>query len=396
LPNIKQVNEYLKSDNTTDEIISYFKSGKQKGIRKIRKHISKIDNRVPLYDIYSANLFLIQRDKVYYKVVYWHHRFPNQNLFNYLQLRYLDLTSIFKPDKITTRQIRKLKYALDFLNNFDLKILENTYVQVFYYYANEVGKNITTCTRPSFLPHFYHINPYYTRSEIINMGLNMGLIKSNNEYYDTDKINQLCQLIRKEDINADILLKHQQHIISDNKVGLVQYYTLQGSYFMNQYLRNLVSYNYRNVYLENLIRIMWELINTAPAFDKPYILYRFIKTDAHIRSLKIGDEYIEQGFTSTTRDPFYRSDIFKFGFILIKIKIPANEIGVALCLETLSHFPHEEEILLSPLSRLMIKHCIITLIIIMLIKLKPDMNSLMLVRRKYNSLINLYIHKNYN
>ena len=135
-------------------------------------------------------------------------------------------------------------------------------------------------------------------------------------------------------------------------VGLVQYYTLQGSYFMNQYLRKLTKYEYRNDYLEDNIEKMWRLVLDAPAFDLDYILYRFVSTDDYLKHLGIGDIYQDQGFTSTTRDPFYRNDLYKFGFILIKIKIPKKIKGVGLCLETLSHFPAEEEIILPPMTKL--------------------------------------------
>ena len=96
---------------------------------------------------------------------------------------------------------------------------------------------------------------------------------------------------------------------------------------------------------------MWNLVLSAPEFDKSYTFYRFIKEDSYLSGIKIGDLFTETGFVSTTRDPYYRSDLYKFGFILIKIKIPANRIGVALCLETVSHFPEEQEIIFPPNSK---------------------------------------------
>lgn len=119
---------------------------------------------------------------------------------------------------------------------------------------------------------------------------------------------------------------------------------------MNQYLRNLVDYEYRNELLERVIRSMWELVNDSPAFDKNYTLYRFIHDDSYLKHLNIGDEFIDPSFISTTRDPFYRAETYKFGFILIKIHIPAKQKGVGLCVESYSHFPDEQEIILSPLS----------------------------------------------
>ena len=94
---------------------------------------------------------------------------------------------------------------------------------------------------------------------------------------------------------------------------------------------------------------------SAPAFNKAYIFYRFIDKDDHIKDLKVGDIYIEKGFTSTTRDPFYRSDVYEFGFILVKIRIPKHKKGVGLSLELLSHFPREEEIILPPFAKLRLK-----------------------------------------
>jgi hypothetical protein len=152
------------------------------------------------------------------------------------------------------------------------------------------------------------------------------------------------------DIPSETLLKHQNYMIENNKLGIIQYYSLQGSFFMNEYLRGLTPYKYKNDILEKNILSMWELINKAPEFKKSYILYRFINKDNHLANIKIGQNYITPSFLSTTRDPFYRPEEFKFGFILLKIKIPKNEQGVALCIESISNFPKEQEIILSPLS----------------------------------------------
>jgi hypothetical protein len=78
-------------------------------------------------------------------------------------------------------------------------------------------------------------------------------------------------------------------------------------------------------------------------------LLRLLKQ--HLQNLKIGDIYQDDGFLSTTRDPFYKSEEYQFGFILMKIRIPKNKKGIALCIETVSHFPKEQEILFSPKSK---------------------------------------------
>jgi hypothetical protein len=345
---------------------------------EIRDDISKIDNKIPLYDEYTKNLFLIPREYVYNRVTYQSYRFPNKQLIELLKERKKKIKSKFKKDIhgqlediekwegvsyeslkestedweniIMYREYRKLYLMLTFMNFFNLNILETTYIKVFYYYANEVGKNITVCIKPSFLPHFSHIKPYYTRSELINLALNMELIKESNKYYDQESVMKLCGVIKKNDISANTILEHQKYIIEQNKIGVVQYFSLQGSYFMNQYLRGMSSYEYKNELLENIIESIWDLIYNAPPFDKSYTLYRFVSNDSYLKHLKIGDSYIDPSFISTTRDPFYRSETYKFGFILVKIKIPSGTKGVGLCIESYSLFPEEQEIVLPPLS----------------------------------------------
>jgi hypothetical protein len=88
----------------------------------------------------------------------------------------------------------------------------------------------------------------------------------------------------------------------------------------------------------------------TPAFDNSYEVYRFIDSDEYLNHLKIGDIFTENGFMSTTRDPFYKAETYKFGFILIKIRVPKNIKGISLCLETISHFPEEQEIIFAPKS----------------------------------------------
>lgn len=361
LPSLNQLEEHSKLYQ--DEISKFIKiNGTDKSLNKIRESISKIENKIPLFDIYSENIYLINNKNVFYRVTYNFYRFPSTKLINGMIDKKNILEDKLKNNKYTKndlilreRRIRKLDLALEFLSYFDIKVLFNTYIRVFYLYSDEVGQNITVCERPSFLPHFVHIKPYYTKNEIINLGLNMGFGINSKCYKDknpVNSINELCKIVKDNDISAKILLKHQEYMINQNKVGLIQYYSLHGSYFINQYLRDLVNYEYKNVYLEGIIESMWNLVRGSPKFDKDYILYRFINNDYYLRDLEIGDIYTENGFMSTTRDPFYRPDIYNFGFILLKIKIPKNVQGIGLCVETLSHFPLEQEIILPPLTML--------------------------------------------
>jgi hypothetical protein len=353
VPTKTQIEKLLaKSDIKIKEFFKK-KNNISKSIKIIRKNISKLDYKIPLYDIFSENIYLIGRDNIYNRVMHQHYRFPTKDLFNYFVNKYnkydQNNKNNNKLDPIEQRKYRKLKLMIKFLKSFDIDELYKTYMTSFYLYSDPVGKNISICKRPSFLPHFQHLRPYYSQNDIHNIGLNLGLsLTTINEMSSIE----LCNYVTNNDISSNLLLQHQKYMIQQDRVGLIQYYTLQGSFFMNQYLRNMTSYDCKNIYLESLITPMWELIANSPEFDKEYILYRFIHDDVHIRDLHIGDIYCDTSFISTTRDPFYRSDLYKFGFILIKIKIPKNIRGIALCVETLSHFPEEQEIIFPPLTLL--------------------------------------------
>jgi len=368
IPNKDHIKSYIKKYKK-DSITNFFKDKVENKIQLIKDTISRYNEKIPLYDPYADNIFLIDKGHIYNKVTRYDFRFPTKDLLEELDKRREKLSKSTKEKKeyikqnleqlsdeqykkmnydiLKQRTIHKLYLMLQFIDSFNIEILESQYSKIMY---NEYGKDSTTCKRPSFKQIFDHINPYYTRKEIINIGLNMEIIKADSTYYDKNKVNKLCKQIIKNDISSDIIIEHQNHILTNNCVGLVEYYSLQGSYFINQYLRGVSLYDSKNVYLENIIKTMWELVDNAPKFKNDYIVYRFIEDDGYLSHLDIGDEFVDKGFTSTTRDPFYNSDEFKFGFILIKIKIPANIKGVALCMETTSHFPREQEIVLSPLS----------------------------------------------
>jgi hypothetical protein len=342
--------ENIANAKMDKSISSFFeKYDYDKCIRSIKKSISQTEEWIPMYDIYSENVYLVSKFDVYHRTIYQFYRFPEQKFYDNLQLRVSKkITS--NADPIVLRKIRKMNLMIDFLSNFDLKILEDTFIKVFYKYSDLVGKNILLCRRPSFNPIFYHLKPYYTRPEVINIALNMG-IQVESKYLTSTDVNKLCETIQQNDVSSNMLVKHNKYIVSRNMLGLAQYYTIQGSYFMNQYLRNNAKYTYRNDYLESLIRPMWEMTREAPGFDKSYTFYRFVTDDSYLSGIDIGDLFTESGFMSTTRDPFYRSDLYEFGSILIKIKVPSNVVGVALCIETVSHFPNEQEIIFPPRSR---------------------------------------------
>lgn len=347
------IKEDVENDkNVSNKLLEKIKAdGFDKINSETKEKLSKISSKIPLYDAYSENIYLIKKHNVYFRVTHQFYRFPEESLLEKIKKEKDDLMKMIelnkKDEKLLMRKMKKWNLIITFMGYFDLNILFETYVKVFYKYSKFVGKEITVCKNPSFLPQFTHIKPYLTRSEVINSALNFGIVLPE-DYIESEKVNDLCKKIIKYQINANVLLEHQHHIINSNNLGLVQYYTLQGSFFMNQYLRSMTSYHQQNEYLESIIRPMWDLVLNAPSFDKSYVFYRFVGRDDYLKSLKLGEIFVEKGFMSTTRDPFYRADLYKFGFILLKIKVPANKVGVALCLETISHFPEEQEIIFPP------------------------------------------------
>lgn len=318
-------------------------------INKIKDYISILEYKIPLYDIYTNNIYLINRENIYTRIHFNHYKFPNEIVIKELKKEYESLEKIKSDDVLEIRKKRKYELMINFLDNFNIKLLEDTFYRMIYKYSEQFGKNIIFCKRPSFNKFIHNSKPYYTSTEVINMALNM-----NNKFDIKDKdldMNKLCDLVSKNDINYKIISSHQKYVIDEDMLGLIQYYTVQGSYFINTYLRNQSKYIYHNTFLDNIILPLWNLCNNSPPFDKDYILYRFITDDTFLNGLNIGDIFYDEGFMSTTRDPFYKSEDYQFGFILLKMKIPKGHKGTGLCVENISHFPNEQEILFAPKTK---------------------------------------------
>jgi hypothetical protein len=343
----RPINEKDVQSNKDKEIKDYINTSSDI-IKEMKREISQIETKVPLFDVYGSNIFLIDKYDVYDRVTNQFYRFPDKKVLDTLEEKYNKMKNTNISDPLEERHLRKIELMIKFMNYFDLDLLYKTYVYVFYKYSKYLGQKITTCKRPSFLPQFNHILPYFTQQEIINILRNNG--EKVDEKIDENEIALLCEKVKKQEMSYTVLLNHKKYITNNKNMGFIQFYTLQGSFMMNQYLRNQTIYKNQNVYLENLIIPMWKIILESPEFDKKYTLYRFVKSDSYIQNLKIGDIFTEKGFMSTTRNPFYNFDD-KFGLILIKINVPANTKGVALCLETVSYFPEEQEVIFPPASK---------------------------------------------
>lgn len=316
---------------------------------------------IPMYDIYSNKLHLIGKNQLYDKMINSHYRFIDPRLFKWLQNKYNKLTKKENLDYDDQENLNNLTKNIKFLENYDIDDIYKKAIEIMYNYSPEVGLDITICKRKSFIPYFEHLKPYYSKDELINLGLNMGKIKSINKevLVDPDTHYQICKKISKNDISSNILIEHCEYIKKMNGKYLIKYYSLYGSFFINKLLRELLTTEGKllNKKINNDLVIgfakkITNIILKAPSFDKEYIVYRFITDDSYLKKLKIGSLFTETGLMSTTRDPFYSNDDNDaFGFVLMKIKLPKNIKGIGLNIETFSYFPYEEEIVLPLFSR---------------------------------------------
>lgn len=328
LPNINEIENYNKKHNTTFEL------------NALKQIISETNTSVPLFDIVSQNIYLIVANQVFEYVKEKHYRIATEKIFIFLKNNH-DKTKSSKLKNIIEKNI-------NFLENYNFDILFNTYLKVIYTNSNQVGKNITDCKRISFLPYLTNIDssPYYSRSEIINMALNLKLIKPDMTFYDNDKLSKLCLDLSKHDISSKTILEHQLFIEKNNAQHIIYYYTFYGSQYYNKYLRN--TSNIQDDIMENNIKKLNSLIKKSPEFSTDVYVYRFINSDDYLDNVRINSFYKETSFISTTRNPFYKEKENVFGNILLKIKLPKNKQGIGLCVESYSLFPNEQEIILAP------------------------------------------------
>lgn len=292
--------------------------------KRLKKRISKFTQRVPMYDINTNQIYLINKENVYERLSFDNYRFITEKF------------SLELNDK--------------FLSYYDMNELYNTYTKIFYE-SFILNSFITTCRRPSFKSKMEHISPYYTINELNYLAYDWNL--TNKPTLNEKELDNLCNQISKYDISSETLIDHQIYIYNSNAIGLVKHYSLFGSYYMNLYLRKYVNSDdfIVNSYLNNQIKIMINLIKNAPSFTNSYTVYRFIENDNYMKHLKINDIYQDSSFMSTTRNPFYYKENYAFGYILIKIKLPKNIKGIGLSIEAYSNFPNEEEIILPPKTK---------------------------------------------
>lgn len=317
-------------------------------LQTMKKALAKYETRVPLYDITYDHIYLIFQENVYERILKDYYRFITLLFVEQLQ-------HVAAPDEATQENLRIMAH-------YDLRVLQRTYHKIFYR-SFKFYNYITDCARPSYTSRMDHIKPYYKLNELYFLIQDWNLSRKTT-FTDAELVSY-CLIVSRYDMPAKTLIDHQWYIYNSLSIGLIKYFSLFGSYYMNQYLRhnrcaliNTDSAHYTsNVVLENQIQLMIRCIHNAPALIKSHTVYRFVQRDDFYRHLQIGDVYTDCSFMSTTRNPFYYKKLYSadeknpFGLIMIKIKLPGGVKGVGLSIEAYSNFPDEEEIILSPTSQ---------------------------------------------
>jgi hypothetical protein len=304
--------------------------------------ISKFDEIIPMYDIFSKRIFPILKYNLHDRLINSHYRFINNELKDWIS------NQIKKKNKYYDI----LKNNLNIISNYDINILEETSYKTLYKYSKDFGFKISICKRNSFHPHLYHNNPYYDRLELIKLGQNIGIIKNFDikNIIDKELHYKLCKNINNNDVNYEEIRKSNLNIIKEGLLNYVSFYSFTGSQILNNFLRNSETISRENF---NSLKKLVEGIKKSNPLDKNYYLYRFIWDDSFVKNMKLGSYLNDPGFLSTTRDPFYSPGIESdFGYTLFKIKIPKNKIGLGLFIENYSLFPKEEEFIIPPYSKL--------------------------------------------
>ena len=315
--------------------------------------LSKYEDLIPMYDIYSQKIYPINKENVHTRLIEHHYRFINDEVYQWIQ----NLYNKYSKDLILGP---KFKYLIDIMNNYNIPTLIETSYKTLYKYSPTLGLLVSICKRNSFNPYIYHLKPYYTKLELIKLGKNMNIIEENinrENLIEQPVHYEICKIVSNNDVSFNQIKKHHQYILDNNFISWICFYSFTGSFIFNNYLRNIKTNNKSSDYihpifykgLETIIKYMKD----SPPLDNNYDIYRFVWDDSFIKELKEGDIFIDNGFTSTTRDPFYSPGLNgNFGLILIKIKISKNIKGMGLFIENFSLFPKEEEFLLPPYSKL--------------------------------------------
>lgn len=307
---------------------------------------SKYTEKIPMYDIYSQEIYPINKENIHHRLIESHYRFINEEIYDWLK-------NLYEKYKSNKELAHKFERNIKIIKNYDIPTLYETSIKSFYDFSPDYGLKISICQRKSFNPFMKHLKPYYSKQELIKLSKNMNLKTeeiNNFKLSNKETHHKFCKLVSSNDITYEEIKNHTQQILDNNIISWICFYSFIGSFLLNNVLRKNIQIS--SFLYEGLNKI---ISFKSDALNNDYFIYRFTWDDNFIKNLNIGDTFIDNGFMSTTRDPFYSPGINsngKFGLVLLKIHLPKNIKGIGLFIENFSLFPNEQEFLLNPYSKL--------------------------------------------
>jgi len=321
--------------------------------------LAKYQDLIPMYDIYTQRIYPINKENLFYRLTESNYRFINHEVYKWINQLYdknKDKLKLAKGEEKIQIEIllKRLKSMIDIIDNYDIDTLIDISYKVLYHHSTALGLSVSICKRNSFNPFIFYLKPYYTKIELIKLGQNMGIIKKHiktEELLDVATHYDICKKISNSDVSFEEIKNHTISILNDKTISDIVFYSFIGSTLLNRFLRMNDEYELNKFFYDKLINIV-DSIKKAPELENDYQTYRFISDDSFLKELDIGDTFIDKGFLSSTRDPFYSPGMKgNFGLILIKINFKKGMRG-GLFIEHFSLFPKEEEFLIPPLSKL--------------------------------------------
>ena len=326
--------------------------------KKDKVKLSLYYESIPMYDIYTLKIYPIKKENIYYRLTNSHYRFINNEIKNWIMQNHLKYSNKLDDLKGEEKQqmenvIKKLDKMIELINNYDIDVLIDTSYKILYKYSN-IGLTISICKRNSFHPFIQYLNPYYTKTELVKLGQNMRIINNikPEDLIDEVKHYEICKIISNNDFSFETIINNTVNIINNKSQSDICFFSFIGAALLNRFLRNQDVYTINSFFYNRLINIVNTLKTSIP-LKKEYQIYRFLSNDNFLQNLKIGETFIDTGFISTTRDPFYSPGLSgDFGLILVKINLKKNMKSMGLLIEHFSLFTKEEEYLLPPHTKL--------------------------------------------
>ena len=317
-----------------------------KTYKKQRKLLSSQKSHIVLYNTRTHDFVLIMVHK----------------LKQYLDKQYRfvnDILSSWLTQYSATVKNETIRNNVTIVGQFELTILQHTNLIALHDH-DTLYQEVVSCPRRSYVDYIKSSKPHYMRSELVQYGLNLGVIEEA-DAHDCIDFATVCSRVARTEIPAETIVQHHQHAVIRQCHYLVRNFSFFLSSLMNSHLRDRSSRTVQSSpeagptnstqQLDQFIRCLTKCIRTAAPFPHDTFVYRFIHDDTHLRHLLVGDTHDDPAFISASRSPFCKLDS-EFGFVLIKIKLPARRVGVGLMVETMSYFPTEEEIILPPNTKL--------------------------------------------